>query len=94
MRPRARFAERALFVFCLIAAALGPRVSTQGSGPVAAYALSDGSGTTAADSSGNSLTADLLNGPAWTTSGRFGSALTFDGVNDGVRLRSIEGMLK
>ena len=73
MRPRARFAERALFVFCLIAAALGPRVSTQGSGPVAAYALSDGSGTTAADSSGNSLTADLLNGPAWTTSGRFGS---------------------
>ena len=86
MRPSARRVVRALFAVTLIAAAAGPRVSTQSSGPVAAYAFSDGAGTAALDSSGTDLTADLIDGPSWTTSGRFGSALTFDGSNDGVRL--------
>jgi hypothetical protein len=51
------------------------------SGLVAAYTFSEGTGTTTADASGGGNTG-MLSGPSWTTSGRFGSALQFDGVND------------
>lgn len=50
-------------------------------GLIAAYAFNEGSGTTAADLSGNGRTA-TLSGAAWTTAGRFDGALSFDGVND------------
>jgi hypothetical protein len=43
--------------------------------------LDEGSGTTAYDTSGNSNTGTLTNGPAWV-SGKFGKALSFDGVDD------------
>jgi hypothetical protein len=49
-----------------------------GNALVAAY----GSGTTAVDSSGNGNTGNLLNTPTWTTDGRFGKAINFDGVDD------------
>src|SRR3989344_7117303 len=41
----------------------------------------EGSGTIAADSSGNGYTGTLQNGPTWTT-GRINQALNFDGSND------------
>lgn len=50
---------------------------------VAAYNFNQGSGTTLSDVSGNNLNG-TLSGPTWTTEGRFGGALTFDGVNDWV----------
>ena len=50
-------------------------------GLVGAYGFEARSGTTAADSSGRNNTA-TLSGTAWTTQGRYGSALSFDGVND------------
>ena len=49
---------------------------------VAAYSFDAGSGSTAEDSSGNANTGSLQNVPTWTTQGRFGNALVFDGVND------------
>jgi hypothetical protein len=52
------------------------------SGLRAAYAFSEGVNTTAADSSGNANTGTLTNGPVWTTQGKYGNAITFDGVND------------
>jgi glucose/arabinose dehydrogenase len=52
-------------------------------GPVAAYAFNEGSGTTTADASGNGNNG-TLGAPAWSTGGRFGNALVFDGVNDSV----------
>jgi glucose/arabinose dehydrogenase/fibronectin type 3 domain-containing protein len=58
----------------------------QSSGPaglVAAYGFDAGSGTTAADSSGKG-NAGSVSGPVWSAVGRFGSALSFDGVNDWV----------
>ncbi len=58
----------------------------QSSGPVGAYGFSEGSGTTTADVSGNGNNGTLTNGPAWTTSGRFGNGLVFDGSNDYVSL--------
>jgi hypothetical protein len=53
-----------------------------GGGLVARWPLDDGSGTTAADASGNNRAATLVNGPAWSSGGRQGGAVEFDGVND------------
>ena len=52
------------------------------SGLRAAYAFNEGINTTTADASGNANTGTLTNGPVWTTQGRYGNAITFDGVND------------
>jgi hypothetical protein len=55
-----------------------------GGGPpglVAAYGFNEGSGSTVADASGNGHTG-TISGATWTTAGKFGRALVFDGVND------------
>jgi hypothetical protein len=49
--------------------------------PSAYWALDDGSGTTALDSSGNNHHGTLVNGPLWTT-GQVNGGLQLDGVND------------
>jgi cytochrome c peroxidase len=54
-------------------------------GLVAAYNFDAGSGAALADASGNSNNG-TISGASWTTSGRFGSALSFDGVNDIVNI--------
>jgi len=54
-------------------------------GPVAHWRFDDGSGTAAADGSGNGNAGKLVNGPAWT-SGRVGGALNFDGTDDYVQV--------
>lgn len=50
--------------------------------PAMYWPFSEGSGTTTKDVSGNSNTATLNAGVAWTTAGECGNALVFDGVND------------
>jgi hypothetical protein len=50
---------------------------------VAAYAMNEGSGTSLADWTGKGHTG-TLSGATWTPAGRFGGALSFDGVNDWV----------
>jgi hypothetical protein len=47
---------------------------------VAYWKFDEGSGTIAADSWGSNT--GTLNGPTWTASGKYGSALVFDGTND------------
>ncbi len=49
---------------------------------VAAYAFNEGAGTTTGDTSGNANTGTLTNGPTWNATGKFGAAVSFDGVND------------
>ena len=56
-------------------------VAAPPSGLAGAWGFSEGSGTTTADGSGNGNTASLLNGPSWVA-GKYGSGLSFDGVND------------
>ena len=56
-------------------------------GLVASYAFDEGSGTQAGDSSGNSRTG-TISGATWVT-GRYGSGLSFDGVNDSVSLPAL-----
>ena len=54
-------------------------------GLVGYWKFDDSNGTGAVDSSGNSNTATLVNGPTWTT-GRIDGALSFDGVDDAVEI--------
>ncbi len=51
-------------------------------GLIAYWNVDEGSGTTAADTSGNSHTGYLLNGTTWTTGKVGSSALNFDGANN------------
>ena len=69
-----------------------------GSGLVGWWKFDEGSGTTAADASGNGNNGTLVGGPTWTTASKVGSgALQFDGVNDYITIpdsasiSSIEG---
>ena len=52
-------------------------------GLVAAYSFDEGNGTTLSDLSGTGNNGTLV-GPTWATGGRFGQALSFDGVDDRV----------
>ncbi len=67
------------------------------SGLVAAYSFNEGSGTTVADSSGNGNNG-TISGATWTSAGKFGSALSFNGkssrvvVNDSTSLHLSSGM--
>ena len=66
-------------------------------GLVAAYGFNEGAGTIAADASGNNLTG-TVSGAAWSSAGKFGGALTFDGatswvtVNNSTLLQLTTGM--
>jgi len=44
------------------------------------YGFNEGSGNTTADASGNA-NVGTLSGPSWTTAGRYGYALSFNGTN-------------
>jgi glucose/arabinose dehydrogenase/PKD repeat protein len=57
-----------------------------GNGLVAAYNFNELSGTTVTDVSGNSNTGTLLGGATWTTAGKYGGALSFDGSSAAVRI--------
>src|SRR5882672_11303231 len=53
-------------------------------GIVAAWGFDEGSGTVAGDLSGNGRTGSIV-GATWTTQGRFGRALVFNGTTSWVR---------
>ena len=53
------------------------------SGLVGAWSFNDGAGTSAADASGNGRVGTVRQA-VWTPNGKYGSALSFDGINDWV----------
>lgn len=62
---------------------------------IASYKMSDGSGTSLTDNSGNSNTGTLTNGPTWKLSGAFSGprqALEFDGSNEYITFGSSSKM--
>src|SRR5690606_7026992 len=61
------------------------------SGLLAAYRFDAGSGTTVADASGHGNTG-TISGATWTTQGKFGSALVFDGVDDWVTINAASSL--
>jgi chitodextrinase len=58
---------------------------------VAAYGFNEGRGTVAADASGHGLTGTIV-GAQWTTAGKYGSALSFDGATSYVDLGNPAGL--
>ena len=54
-------------------------------GLVAAYSFGEGAGTTVADASGNGNTGVIANA-AWTTAGKYGNALVFNGTNSRIAI--------
>jgi len=63
-----------------VTATFATTTTTIPTGLVAAYSFGAGNGTTAKDSSGLNNTG-TLSGTTWTTSGKFGNALSFNGTN-------------
>ena len=61
------------------------------SGLVAAYSFNEGTGTTVNDTSGKG-NHGTLSGATWTSSGRFGKALGFDGVNNWVTVNDASSL--
>jgi len=57
-------------------------------GHVGLWHFNEGAGTTTADNSGNGNTGTLTNGPTWVD-GKYGKALSFDGVDDYVEVPNI-----
>jgi hypothetical protein len=57
-------------------------------GLVAAYSFNQGSGGMALDASGNGNNG-TISGATWTSQGRYGNALSFDGVNDLVKASNV-----
>lgn len=81
-KPTALFITIFSLILFLVTAALHLPVSAQVvSGLVAAYGFNEGLGTTAADASGLNNNG-ILSGATWTTAGKYGGAVSFDGVND------------
>jgi Concanavalin A-like lectin/glucanases superfamily/Domain of unknown function (DUF1929)/Bacterial Ig domain len=78
-------------VVALVAAAVivaGPSsrsVAQSTAGLVAAYGFNEGTGAAAADVSGNNLVGKIV-GATWTTAGRYGQALSFNGASSYVDL--------
>ncbi|MEA2223329.1 MAG: hypothetical protein QOH83_1705, partial [Solirubrobacteraceae bacterium] len=60
-------------------------------GPVGSWGFDDAGGTTAADATGAGLTG-TVNGPTWAAGGKFGGALSFDGVNDTVAVADVNAL--
>jgi hypothetical protein len=60
-------------------------------GLVASYSFNEGSGTTLIDRSGTGHTGTIA-GAAWTTQGKFGGALSFDGINDWVTVNDANAL--
>jgi len=86
-------AVAALLLGLLTSASLAQSAPT----PVAAYAFNEGAGTTVADASGTG-NAGTIGSAAWSSQGKYGNALTFDGTNarvtipDAPSLRLTTGM--
>jgi len=75
-------AARPTLVLALFATLCAPGVFAQTPGLVAALSFDEGTGTNAADSSGNNNRGTLVNGATWSTTAKFGNAASFDGTND------------
>ncbi|HET7208804.1 MAG TPA: LamG-like jellyroll fold domain-containing protein, partial [Terriglobales bacterium] len=106
LKPPIRAGSVLFLVACLLAAAIGTflitrtsvsRVNAASTGLVAAYAFNEGSGTIVTDSSGNGNNGSI-SGATWTTAGKFGGALSFNGtssrviINDSASLHLSTGM--
>ena len=90
MQPLATWlvpARLALMFVVTVVVICGSSVATGAPAPglVAAYSFDAGSGSTLADESGSG-NSGTISGATWTSNGKFGGALSFDGTNDWVEI--------
>jgi hypothetical protein len=64
---------------------LGKTAAAQQGNPAAAYSFDEGIGTTVGDASGNAITGTIV-GATWTSAGKYGNALSFNGTSSYVNL--------
>ena len=83
---RAVDASGNLSAYSSIAAATTPDAPPTPPGLVGAWAFNEGTGTTAADASGSGNQGTLVGGATWSTQGRYGGALSFNGSTGLVRV--------
>ena len=84
------FAFIAQFLVCWVAQASSgemPPNDVTVVGLVGAYNFDEGSGTTVTDLSGNGNTG-TISGASWTSQGKFGNALNFDGISNWVTVNA------
>jgi Concanavalin A-like lectin/glucanases superfamily/Domain of unknown function (DUF1929) len=86
-RVRAADAAGNLGGYSAIAEATTPAAPPTPTGLVGAWGFNEATGTAAADASGNG-NAGTITGATWTTQGRHGNALSFNGTNSIVRVAS------
>src|SRR5438874_2480787 len=79
MKARVPLPIAVLAVFAFLLVNPSP-AGAQTPGLVAAYAFNEGSGTTVADTSGNNNNG-TISAATWTSAGRFGNALVFNGTS-------------
>ena len=84
-RPFPRMRVTAFASLCVAFLAIPATSVGQTNGLVAAYSFNEGSGTTVTDLSGNNLNGTIV-GATWTTSGKYGSALSFNGTTNYIDL--------
>lgn len=70
----------------------GARSADAADDPIAHWRFDEMEGTDAYDSSGSGNDGTLENGPTWTTDGKYGAALNFDGVDDYIALTDISNL--
>src|SRR5436309_1362717 len=78
----------ALVVATAVLGSLGSTARAVPLGLVAAYSFDEGSGGSVIDASGNGHVGTVA-GASWTTTGRFGGALSFNGTNASVDLGAL-----
>src|SRR6266513_617038 len=74
-------------ISALLFVVASPAVARAQTGLVAAWGFNEGTGTTVADASGNNNTG-TISGATWSTLGRYGNALSFNGTNNLVVVNS------
>jgi hypothetical protein len=87
--PGARFMfgamEDRVWPYSATAPNSSPTPSQSSQGPIGHWTFDEGFGTSAKDVSGTGNHGNLVNGATWTT-GKFGSAVHFDGIDDFVKI--------
>jgi chitodextrinase len=86
-RVRARDAAGNLSAYSAVAEATTTAAPPTPAGLVGAWAFGEGTGTTTADASGNG-SVGTITAATWTTQGRYGNALSFNGSSSTVRVAS------
>ena len=84
-RVRATDAAGNLGSYSNVGSTTTPAAQGSTTGAIAVYAMNEGSGSTIGDASGNNITG-TIQGATWTTSGKYSSALTFNGTSSAVDL--------